>query len=282
MNIKDLKKATEKPELYEPGDNVMWTDGYISKQLLEVHLNPEIDLATRKPRSVDKTLEFILRFCNRPIMEILDLGCGPGIYSEKLALKGHQVTGIDFSGNSIAYANDHAIEKNLDIKYLCQSYLDLNFENCFDLVFIIYTDLGVLIPKERAQLLENIHKALKPGGIFVFDVINERNRDKKFQEYMTWKIEDGGFWMGKPYLELSKGIHYPEKKVFLNQHTIISEDDQFKTYRFWTHYFNANDLIPLLIDIGFENIEFFDHVLPEDGIWNGDNVTFYKSNKPEQ
>jgi 2-polyprenyl-3-methyl-5-hydroxy-6-metoxy-1,4-benzoquinol methylase len=282
MNIKDLLKKTIKPELYEPGDAVMWTDEHISRKLLEVHLNPDIDLATRKPLSVEKTLEFILSFCNRPNMDILDLGCGPGIYCEKLALKGHQITGIDFSRNSIAYAKDQAKRKNLDIKYLCQSYLDITFDNCFDLIFIIYTDLGVLIPKDRIRLHKKIRKALKPGGTFIFDVINDRNLDEKFKEYNNWKVENGGFWMEKPYLELSNGIHYPEKKVFLNQHTIIDENNQNKTYRFWTHYFNDNDLIPLLNANGFENIQSFDNVLPEGGTWNGDNISFYKINKPEK
>jgi SAM-dependent methyltransferase len=282
MDLKQLEKITQKSELYEPGDAVMWTDEHISKKLLEVHLNPDIDLATRKPQSVENTIEFILRYCDSPGKEILDLGCGPGIYSEKLAIKGHRVTGVDFSGNSIAYARDHAKEKKLEIKYLCQSYLDLNFENCFDLIFIIYTDFGVLIPKDRARLLGNIKRALKPGGIFIFDVINDRNKEKKFQEYKSWKIDNGGFWQDQPYLELSNGIHYPEDKVFLNQHTIIDENDHYKTYRFWTHYFNDNDLIPLLVKEGFENIQSFDNVLPEGGIWNGENVTFYKIDVPNR
>jgi len=281
MDLKHLSKTTQKPELYDPGDAVMWTDDHISKQLLEVHLNPEIDLATRKPESIEKTIEFILKFCDRLGMDILDLGCGPGIYTEKLALQGHQITGIDFSRNSIAYAKDQAKEKNLSIEYLCQNYLELEFNNGFDLIFIIYTDFGVLVPKERDRLLENIYNALKPGGAFIFDVINYRNLDKKFQEHQSWKIENGGFWKKQPYIELSNGFPYPDDKVFLNQHTVIDENDHYKTYRFWTHYFNNDILIPMLTDKGFENIESFDSILPESDIWNGENVTFYKINKPK-
>jgi 2-polyprenyl-3-methyl-5-hydroxy-6-metoxy-1,4-benzoquinol methylase len=103
-------------------------------------------------------------------MSILDLGCGPGLYTEIMAERGHKVTGIDFSKNSIDYARNEAIRKNLDIKYVNQSYLDLCEENMYDLIMMIFTDFGVLVPQERETLLQNIYRALKPGGTFVFDV----------------------------------------------------------------------------------------------------------------
>ncbi len=37
-----------KPELYTQGTSFMWTDEHISKQLLDVHLNVDTDLASRK------------------------------------------------------------------------------------------------------------------------------------------------------------------------------------------------------------------------------------------
>jgi SAM-dependent methyltransferase len=281
MNVRDLLETIRNPELYEPGDAIMWTDEHISGQLLELHLNPEIDAASRKPESIEHTLEFVLKFCNTPKTQILDLGCGPGIYSEKLALKGHRVTGIDFSENSIKYAKKQAIEKKLNIEYICQNYLELQFDEQFDLTILIYTDFGVLIPEERNKILSLIYKALKPGGIFIFDVLNDRNINQKFKDQRTWQIEDRGFWRNHPYLELINGIHYQNEHVFLKQHTIIDKKNKCMTYRFWVHYYNADKLIPILKDKGYENIITFNNILPESDIWNGENVTFYVTNKPE-
>ncbi|MCK5029497.1 MAG: class I SAM-dependent methyltransferase [Bacteroidales bacterium] len=157
MNIKKLSKVIKQPEIYEKGDSVMWTDNHISKKLLEIHLNPEIDAASRTSRSIDKTIEFIEKYCKKSTMNILDLGCGPGIYTEQFAKKGHNVTGVDFSENSITYAKNQAEVKNLDIDYFCMDYLELNYENQFDLVILIYTDFGVLLPNERKRLLETAH-----------------------------------------------------------------------------------------------------------------------------
>jgi 2-polyprenyl-3-methyl-5-hydroxy-6-metoxy-1,4-benzoquinol methylase len=279
MDIDKLNIAAQKPGLYEKGDSVMWTDKHISKSLLELHLNPEIDSASRIPVSINKTIEYILTFCRVVPMSILDLGCGPGIYLEKLAEAGHICTGIDFSANSIGYAENQAREKSLEISYICKNYLELDFESQFDLIILIYTDLGVLLPEEREILLGKIHRALKPGGIFIFDVLNDRNLEQKFQEQQTCSYEFGGFWMPVPYLEMANGFHYPDEKVFLRQHTILDESDSIRNYRFWTHYFDTQQMIKILSSSGFTQIEHKENVLPAKDMWDGENVTFYKAQK---
>ncbi len=279
MDLDKLNIAAQRPKLYEKGDSVMWTDEHISKSLLELHLNPEVDSASRMPDGINRTIEFISSFCKESPMSILDLGCGPGIYLEKLAESGHACTGIDFSENSIAYAVNQAREKGLEINYICKNYLELDFESQFDLIILIYTDLGVLLPEEREILLGKIHRALKPGGVFIFDVLNDRNLEQKFQEQQTWSFEFGGFWMPAPYQELSIGFHYPDESVFLMQHTIIDESDRIRNYRFWTHYFSTQQMMEILSSRGFIQIEHKENVLPAKDIWDGENVTFYKAQK---
>ena len=257
----------------------MWSDEYISKQLLELHLNLEVDLASRSLESIERTIDFILKECNDQEMDILELGCGPGLYLERLARKGHKVTGVDISQNSILYAIDEAKRQGLDVSYECGDYLELDHENQFDLILLIYTDFGVLIPDDRSVVLGNIYKALKPGGTFIFDVINEKNIDEKFQEQQTWSLEKSGFWRPYPYLELASGYNYPEDKVFLQQHAIINEMGETDIYRFWTHYFTSSQILELLSKFGFEKPAAHEHVLPATSIWNGENVTFYSARK---
>jgi SAM-dependent methyltransferase len=118
--MNDLLKFAIRPALYEKGSAVMWTDPYISKQLLQIHLNPDMDLASRKYSSIVSTAKWVLDKASKKQMNVLDLGCGPGLYSELFANKGHKVTGVDFSKNSIDYAKQEATKKKLDITYLNQ------------------------------------------------------------------------------------------------------------------------------------------------------------------
>lgn len=279
MNIELLKKLSGKPQLYENGSSVMWTDPHISKQLLELHINPEHDEASRSRAKIEKTTNWILERASNPKMKILDLGCGPGLYSELLAQKGHSVIGVDFSENSIQYATKQTKQKHLDIEYLNKNYLDLAFENQFDLVILIYLDFCVLLPEERDKVLKNIYRALKKGGLFVCDVVNGKNIDKKTIP-QSWEVQESGFWKETPYIALSNGYHYPEAKVLANHHIVIGEDETVDTYIFWSHYYDKDDLVPILKSKGFVETEDHENVLPEsDDCWNGENVTFYVSRK---
>jgi len=273
MNIQELIKQTQKPALYEKGSAVMWTDPYISQQVLQIHLHPDIDLGSRKHTTVDSTVEWILAQTDKEVMNILDLGCGPGLYTERFAQKGHKVTGVDYSMNSIVHAKDEALKKGLDIHYLHQDYLELDVpESAFDLVTLIYTDLGVLNPDERDMLLGNIKKALKPNGIFIFDLLNDKDLEKKISP-KSWEASEGGFWRSTPYLAISDSMLYAEEKVVLSQHVVV-EDERTEVYRFWTHFFSHEDISNMLSPHGFTNMNFHEDVLPVGDIWNGDNVTF--------
>lgn len=280
MDIEKLISKTKNPGLYEKGNAVMWTDPHISKQLLQVHLNKDIDLASRKYSTIESTVEWILDHANKKEnMNILDLGCGPGLYAELLAEKGHKVTGVDFSRNSIEYAKGEAAKKKLNIEYLNKNYLKLDLpENHFDLVILIYTDFGPLLPDERNNLLDMIHKVLKPGGVFIFDVLSDTNMESKAYQ-RSWEMNESGFWSDKPYLALSDSILYKEEKLILYQHIVFQEDEDYKIYRFWNHFFSDEDIRNITAGKGYVDIEFFHDVLPSGQGYEGKDVTICKSVK---
>ncbi|WP_242121576.1 class I SAM-dependent methyltransferase [Aestuariivivens sediminicola] len=275
MKITDIVKKSVKPPLYTKGNAYMWTDKYISKQLLNVHLNPDIDLASRKLKTIQKTANWILDLVqDRGNINILDLGCGPGLYSELFARKNNSVTGVDISKTSIEYAIQSALDKELDINYINANYLELDLErDQYDLVALIYTDFGVLNPTERLTLLNFVHKVLKKGGIFIFDVLKD-TKIKTRSTPKTWEAKESGFWNDTPYLALSESFLYEAEKVILYQHNIYDKDDQCQTYRFWTHFFNEEDISKELKQSKFTRTSFRDDILPNGDIWNGDNVLF--------
>lgn len=275
MDIIKLLSYTKKPALFDYGTSVMWTDPYISKKLLQCHLDTGNDLASRQPEKISNIVKWISNNINTQKINILDLGCGPGLYTEKYASLGHKVTGIDFSENSISYAIKEAKRKNLDIEYICQNYLTIDYKDEFDLVTLIYMDFCVLRPNERQLLLLKISRSLKKGGFFIFDVVNGKNIEEKVLG-SSWDISEGnGFWKKGPYIALNMGYHYPEAKTFVNQHIVIDEHNSIESYLFWNFYYEIDDMKSILSNTGLRIRSMSEKLLPTGDVWNGSNVSFY-------
>ena len=230
-----------------------WDNEHISKMMLMAHLNPKWDAASRKNETINATCDFIIKKLNLKANEkLLDLGCGPGLYSTKFHEHGLSVTGIDYSKRSLEYANKKAVLNNYDINYLYMDYLDLNYDDEFDIVVIIYCDFGVLSNKLREKLLKKIYKSLKPNGYLVFDVWSASFKELN-TSYKTWNVyEKQGFWKNTPHLELINKIYYENEKVSLKQHFIMEENDNISVYNLWEQVYTKESVISLINENGFK------------------------------
>ncbi len=278
MNILKLFNITKRPKVYETGSSAMWTDPYISKQLLKYHLASDNDMASRSSEKIELIVDWIQQMLGKNNIDILDLGCGPGLYAERFAIKGHKVTGIDFSENSIKYAKKSAAENNLNIEYVQMDYRKLEIIEKYDLAVLIYLDFCVLNPDDAKNVLKNIYKSLKPEGMLLLDVINERNIESKIMP-QSWEVAESGFWKETPYIAMSRGYHYPEEKLLLNQHIVIDSEEKVDTYNFWSRYYEKEEMKTLLEMIGYREIKNHENILPPGDCWNGENVTFYTAKK---
>ncbi len=105
-----------------------------------------------------------------PGSRMLDVACGKGRHSKILASLGFNVTGIDISSDSIAFAKQHENE-HLDF-YVHDMRLPL-WGNYFDYAFNFFTSFGYFkTRREHDDAIRTIAKSLKPGGIFVIDYLN--------------------------------------------------------------------------------------------------------------
>ncbi|MBN2118104.1 MAG: class I SAM-dependent methyltransferase, partial [Anaerolineales bacterium] len=115
----------------------LWTDEYTSKQMLSFHLNGEIDVSSRKFSFIDRSVNWIVsEFDIHAGKSVADFGCGPGLYTQRLARTSAATTGIDFSKNSLEYARNKARDEKLNIKYVNQNYLEFNSDHKYDLIII--------------------------------------------------------------------------------------------------------------------------------------------------
>jgi SAM-dependent methyltransferase len=233
LNLDLLQALQEKPAPFTPGERLFWDDPHISKGMLATHLDPSIDLASRRPETIDQTVAWLVETLGlEPEDSVLDLGCGPGLYTQRLAQRGLRVSGMDYSRRSIAYARQQAAEHGLEIHYRYQDYLTLDDPELHKAVFLIYGDFCPLSPEKRSRLLGNVRRALLPGGRFVLDVTTRAGR-MLWEGKKRWYVTESGFWKPGRHLVLEEGFDYPEQAIYLNQFTVIEADGKVSVYRNW-------------------------------------------------
>ena len=269
--FKQLETMMQRPALYEKGTVPLWTDEHISKGMLEAHLNPDWDAATRKHETVRAIVNWISTVAPaEKHRHLLDLGCGPGIYAEEFHKKGYQVTGMDFSARSINYAKNSAHEKEFPITYHQGDYLAMDFSQEFDLITLVYCDFGVLSTKNRGELLKKIFSALKPNGLLIFDVFTPHKYSGR-EEYKNWEYSEKGFFCAEPHLCLNAFYRYDEQNTFCNQHIIITERN-VRHINVWEHTFTKDELLHDLASTGLAAKGFYGSIAGLDYCDNGNEM----------
>jgi len=99
---------------------------------------------------------------------VLDLACGEGIYSRRLALRGAQrVVGLDLSAGMIELAQEKERQLPLHIEYQVGDAMHLGAIGAFDVVLGSYLLNYARSKDELLQFCSSIRRNLKPGGRFV-------------------------------------------------------------------------------------------------------------------
>ncbi|MBN1317977.1 MAG: class I SAM-dependent methyltransferase [Anaerolineales bacterium] len=259
--FKELEKINSRPkpfEFYTASD--LLTDEHTSKQMLAFHLNEDIDVSSRNAAFIDRSVEWIATEFNvRAGFKIADFGCGPGLYATRLARKGADVTGIDFSGRSIQYAKQVAEREGLAICYENKDYLTYETGDRFDLIIMIMCDFCALGPVQRKTMLEKFHRFLSPGGHVLLDVYS-LNAFEQRTEAAAYEVNLlNGFWSPEKYYGFLNTFKYDEKKIVLDKYTIV-EETRTRTVYNWLKYFSSFSLEREFVSNGFAIERFYANV----------------------
>jgi len=243
--------------------------------MLAAHLDFTNDAASRNIKVITKTIDWIKTII-KTNSSILDLGCGPGLYTEMLVKNGYFVTGLDISKRSIKFARDSARKQKLSIKYQNKNYLKTKIHNTYDCITCIYCDFGALIPVEQTILLKNIHNALNDDGSFIFDVFTDKLANERTESKQWNYCKDSSFWSKKPSFVLEETKHFPNEHTWGNRSIVIN--NRSKEYITWDTYYTKQQISELLQNNGFQ-IEEVKEDLVEKNSFTSNNVMFIKARK---
>lgn len=270
--IAKVIEFSKRPPLFEYTGQPFWNDPHISQQMLEVHIDPDIDAASRNAQAIADTVNHLFsKGVLREGMRVLDLGCGPGLYSELIQKRGVEVVGIDCSERSIRYAKERSERLNLGITYEQMDFFDMKFENEFDVVLQIYGELNTFSDENRDRLLGLIRKALKREGCFVFDVTTRVARDLQGPK-RNWYATSRGFWSAGEHIVFEQSFDYPQQSTWVDQYIIV-DDSGIRVIRNWFKDYDLESITKVMADQGLKLLNHWGDLagseFTKEGAWIG-------------
>ena len=125
---------------------------------------------------------------------VIDVGCGGGLLSEGMAVRGAEVTGIDLSEKPLGVAKLHLLEsgQKVDYRKISAEQMAAEMPGAFDAV----TCLEMLehVP-DPASIVASCARLVKPGGQVFFSTINRNPKAYLFAvigaEYLLQMLPKG-------------------------------------------------------------------------------------------
>lgn len=138
---------------------------------------------------VNLMLGWYQRYAKAPLNNVLELACGTANASEILVFRGFTVDACDNSPFMLHIADAKPFKPNL---YLA-SMLDPIPKGGYDLIFCLFDSINYLNQKTDIKLmLEHVQGALRPGGIFIFDISTLMNSLQNFNDTISYsRVKDG-------------------------------------------------------------------------------------------
>jgi SAM-dependent methyltransferase len=108
-----------------------------------------------------------------PVQRVLDLACGTGLVTRQLARRAHCIVGLDISVAMLRQA--YARGGSPGLRYVRGDFRRFCLNETFDAAVCAYDSLNYLeTPGELTSVFRCVRQHLRPGGLFVFDVLNHK------------------------------------------------------------------------------------------------------------
>lgn len=158
----------------------------------------------------EKMLDFvrmILTERGKSPRSVLDLACGTGAMSVLLAKSGYEVTGVDMSEEMLTVASEKAWALSDNRPFFARQRMErLHLPQPVDLALCCLDSVNYLTnPEDCRETFRRVFAALKPGGLFIFDV----NTPEKLQamDGQVFLDEDDDVYC------VWRGLYEPEKRL---------------------------------------------------------------------
>jgi SAM-dependent methyltransferase len=174
-------------------------------------------------------------------LRILDVPCGFGRHTNRLAALGHHMTGVDMYPGFLELARRDADTRGVQVDYRQGDMRHLEFEAEFERVMMLFTSFGYFEDDDNFRVLENVARALTADGLFILDVPNRDMALKNIHSaHVTEKNND---------LMIDRGS-FDTLTGRLHNRRIVIRNGMRKDKPFFVRLFNPTELRDWLLRAG--------------------------------
>ncbi len=259
MKLLDVINRTPIPIPWDEGENIPWDDPDFSARMLKEHLDQNHDLASRRFAKIDEHVAWIHNeVLKRRPTRILDLGCGPGLYTSRLARLGHTCIGIDYSPASIAYAREQAEREHLSCTYVHDDIRAAEYPVDFGLVMLLYGELNVFGALDARAIVRKVSQALTCDGAFLVELHTLTAVQRTGQLGCSWYSSKSRLFSDKPHLCLTERTwDDASQAATIRYYVVDAETRQVAHYAQSVQGYSTAEYETMLEERGLEEIEFF-------------------------
>lgn len=222
MKLEDIIRRAVPPTPWAEGDTVPWHEPGFSRRMLAEHFSQEHDAASRRTETIDRHVAWIHDelLAGRP-SRVLDLGCGPGLYMERLARLGHTVTGVDYSPSSVAHARKTAERDSLAVTVVEGDMRETDFGGPYELAMLIAGELNVFRPEQARDIVRRAAEALAPGGRLLIEASTYESTQRGGHSRQRWYGMESGLWSDDPHIVLEESFWDEEAEAAIARWYVV-------------------------------------------------------------
>lgn len=260
MKLIDIVENTVSDELWDGNYKIPWDEPGFSQRMLQIHLSQDDDLASRRLKTIDSHLNWIkTNVLPSGPARVLDLACGPGLYSQKLTQQGHECFGVDFSPASIEHANQHNPDPDR-CRFALGDLRTADFGGEYDIALMIYGEFNAFPDDEVLAIIQKAHQALKPGGRLLIEAHTLEEIERIGLAPSSWYRATSGLFSERPHLCLiDTRWHADEQTAEAVFYVVDAADASVRRYRNTLQGYTADEYRDLFNEAGFSQVD----ILPE-------------------
>ena len=204
---------------------------------------------------------------------VLDLGCGTGAMTERLAAFGYDMIGVDNSEDMLELAMEKRVQSGQDILYLLQDMREFELYGTVRAAVSVCDSVNYITePEELKEVFRLVNNYLDPEGVFIFDF----NTEYKYREVLGNQViaedRDECSFIWENYYNHTSMINEYELTLF------VREDEEASLYRKYqeSHFqkaYTLREMRGLLEKAGLKFVAAYDAYTKKAPMYTSERIT---------